>query len=157
MAKTFLNLIGKHYLRSSKLHKIFNKNTVKVSYTQSCTQIMSQVTKGHKKRLFRNKHKRLSSVNVELRKIVPSMVIAERKVWYTNVQQQPVIRKKYILDWLKESSKRRGMMTMSNLLKTNLMPTVLPSEVMYGKWKKKKMWHQLLHRRSYELREHIPI
>ena len=31
MAKIFLNLIEKHFPRSSKLHKIFNKNTVKVS------------------------------------------------------------------------------------------------------------------------------
>ena len=28
--------------------------------------------------------------------------------------------------------------TISNLLKTNFMPTVLPSQVMYGKWKKRK-------------------
>ena len=46
-AKTFLNLIEKHFPRSSKLHKIFNKNTVKVSY--SCTQNMSQIIKGHNK------------------------------------------------------------------------------------------------------------
>ena len=67
------------------------------------------------------------------------MVIAEKKAWYTNVQQQPVTRKKYILDWLKEISKNRGIMTMSNLLKTNFMPTVLPSQVTYEKWKKEKM------------------
>ena len=89
--------------------------------------------------MFRKKHKRLSSVTVELRQIVPSMVIAERKAWYTNVQQQPVTRKKYILDWLKESSKNRGNMTMSNLLKTSFMPTALPSQVAYGKLKKEKM------------------
>ena len=65
------------------------------------------------------------------------MGIAESKAWYANVQQ-PVTRKKYILDWLKESSKNRGIMTMSNLLKMNFMPTVLPSQVTYGKFKKKK-------------------
>ena len=86
--------------------------------------------------MFRKKHKRLSSVTVELRQIVPSMVIAERKAWYTNVQQQPVTRIKFVLDWL--SSKNRGFMTMSNLLKTSFMPTVLPSQVIYGKWKKEK-------------------
>ena len=48
-AKTFLNLIEKHFPRSSKLHKIFNKNTVKVSY--SCTQKMSQIIKGHNKKM----------------------------------------------------------------------------------------------------------
>ena len=38
-----LNIILKHFPCSSKLHKIFNKNTVKVSY--SCTQNMSQINK----------------------------------------------------------------------------------------------------------------
>ena len=39
---------------------------------------------------------------------------------------------------MKKSSKNRGIMTMSNLLKTNSMPTVLPFQVTYGKWKKEK-------------------
>ena len=47
VAKIFLNLIEKHFPRSSKLHKIFNKNIIKVSY--SCTQNMSQIIKGHNK------------------------------------------------------------------------------------------------------------
>ena len=44
-----LNLIEKHFTRSSKLHKIFNKNTVRVSYSR--TQNMSQIIKGHKKKI----------------------------------------------------------------------------------------------------------
>ena len=67
------------------------------------------------------------------------MVIAERKAWYTNVQKQPVTWKKYIVDWLKDSSKSRGIMTMPSLLKTNFMPTALPFNVIYGKLKKEKM------------------
>ena len=47
--KILLNLIEKHFTRSSKLHKIFNKNTVRVSY--SCTQNMSQIIKGHNKKI----------------------------------------------------------------------------------------------------------
>ena len=49
VAKIFLNLIEKHFSRSSKLHKIFNKNTVRVSY--SCTKNMSQIIKGHNKKI----------------------------------------------------------------------------------------------------------
>ena len=49
MTKIFLNLIEKHFPRSSKLHKIFNKKTVKVSY--SCTQIMPQIIKRHHKNI----------------------------------------------------------------------------------------------------------
>ena len=37
--------------------------------------------------MFRKKHKGLSCVTVELRQNVPSMVIAERKAWYTNEEK----------------------------------------------------------------------
>ena len=45
VAKTFLMLIRKHFNRDHKLHKIFNKNYVKVSY--SCMDNMSQILKSH--------------------------------------------------------------------------------------------------------------
>ena len=43
--KTFLQLVKKHFPRSCKLHKIFNRKTVKVSY--SCMNDMSKIMKGH--------------------------------------------------------------------------------------------------------------
>ena len=49
VAKTFLQLITKHFPRSHKLHKIFNRNTVKVSY--SCMNNMSKIIKGHNKKV----------------------------------------------------------------------------------------------------------
>ena len=33
IGKTFLNLMKKHFPKTNKLHKIFNKNTVKISYS----------------------------------------------------------------------------------------------------------------------------
>ena len=56
VAKIFLNLIEKYFPRSSKLHKIFNTNTVKVSY--SCTQNMSQIIKGHNKKIIQKEKTR---------------------------------------------------------------------------------------------------
>ena len=47
VAKTFLQLTTKYFARSYKLHKIFNHNTVKVSY--SCMTNMSKIIKEHKK------------------------------------------------------------------------------------------------------------
>ena len=44
VAKTILRLIDKHFPRSHKLNKIFNRNTVKVSY--SCTENMANIIKG---------------------------------------------------------------------------------------------------------------
>ena len=48
-AKSFLKLIDKHFPSSHKLKEIFNRNTVKVSY--SCTVNMSNIIKGHNKRI----------------------------------------------------------------------------------------------------------
>ena len=45
VAKRFLNLLDQHFPKSNKLHAIFNRNTVKVSY--SCTQNMSSMIKSH--------------------------------------------------------------------------------------------------------------
>ena len=49
LAKIFLNLIEKPFPRWRKLHKIFNKNTIKVSY--SCSQNMLQIIKDHNKKI----------------------------------------------------------------------------------------------------------
>ena len=46
--KKFLHLVDKHFPRSNKLHKIFNRNTVKVSY--SCTDNMAKIIKNHNKK-----------------------------------------------------------------------------------------------------------
>ena len=49
VAKTFLQLVIKNFPRSLKLHKTFNHNTVKVSY--SCMNNMSKIIKGHNKKV----------------------------------------------------------------------------------------------------------
>ena len=43
VAKLFLNLLNLHFPKSNKLHKIFNRNTVKVSYC--CTENLLGITK----------------------------------------------------------------------------------------------------------------
>ena len=49
----FLKLLDKHFPRQHKLHKIFNKNTVKASY--SCTKnIKSIISSSNKKILHQN-------------------------------------------------------------------------------------------------------
>ena len=49
VAKTFLQMVTKHLPRRHKLHKIFNYNTVKVSY--SCRNNMSKTIEGHNKKV----------------------------------------------------------------------------------------------------------
>ena len=50
IGKTFLNLIKKHFPKINKLHKIFNKNTVKISYI--CMSNISSIILGHNKNLI---------------------------------------------------------------------------------------------------------
>ena len=51
VGKLFLKLVKQHFPKGHKLHKIFNKNTIKVSY--SCLKNMSSV---NHTRDFRNQH-----------------------------------------------------------------------------------------------------
>ena len=46
----FLKLLDKHFPRHHKLHKIFNRNTVKKSY--SCTKNMKSVMNDHNKKVL---------------------------------------------------------------------------------------------------------
>ena len=48
VGRRFLNLVEKHFPREHKLHKIFNKNTLKVSY--SCSQNMTQIINSHNRK-----------------------------------------------------------------------------------------------------------
>ena len=45
IAKIFLKLVDKHFPRTHRLHKIFNRNTIKVSY--SCMSNVQQLIKKH--------------------------------------------------------------------------------------------------------------
>ena len=44
-----LRLINRNFPKSHRLHKVFNRNTVKVSY--SCMQNMSKIYKGHNSKI----------------------------------------------------------------------------------------------------------
>ena len=50
VAKRFLNLLDEHFPKANKLHAIFHRNTVKVSY--SCKQNMSSMIKSHNQKVI---------------------------------------------------------------------------------------------------------
>lgn len=50
IGRIFIQLIEKHFPKRSKLHKIFNRNTVKVSY--SCMDNVGQIIKAHNKAII---------------------------------------------------------------------------------------------------------
>ena len=51
VAREFLKLIDKHFPKTSPLHKIFNRNTIKVSY--SCMSNVRSVISSHNKRILK--------------------------------------------------------------------------------------------------------
>ena len=51
IGRKFLKLLKQHFPKSNRLHKIFNKNMVKVSY--SCMINMSSIISSHNKRLLK--------------------------------------------------------------------------------------------------------
>ena len=52
IGKQFLGLISRHFPKGSKLHKIFNRQTVKVSY--SCMPNVASIIKSHNNRVLRS-------------------------------------------------------------------------------------------------------
>ena len=50
IATKFLKLLDKHFPKNNKLNKIFNRSTVKVSY--SCTNNITQIIQGHNKKIM---------------------------------------------------------------------------------------------------------
>ena len=50
IGKEFFKLLNKHFPRNSELNKLFNKNTVKLSY--SCTKNMDAIITAHNNRVM---------------------------------------------------------------------------------------------------------
>ena len=59
IGKNFLHLLVKHFPANNKIHKTFNKNTVKVSY--SCMKNMDSITSGHNHNILNPKQKSFGS------------------------------------------------------------------------------------------------
>ena len=69
VAKQLLNLLDQRFPKTNKLHTIFNRNTVKVSY--SCTQNMSSMIKSHNKKVINKDVKESKSCNCRVKSECP--------------------------------------------------------------------------------------
>ena len=65
IAQKFLQLIDKHFPRSNILHKVFNRNNLKVSY--GTTENMKQIINKHNKKVI-SKEKKANETNCNCRK-----------------------------------------------------------------------------------------
>ena len=55
IGKTFLQLLSKHFPKDHQMYKIFNKNTLKVSYSCSCMNNVSSILSTHNKNILNPK------------------------------------------------------------------------------------------------------
>ena len=69
VARKFLQLIDKHFPPSNILHKIFNRNTIKVSYC--CTQNVGNIIKSHNKKLINTNIKTILPCNCRRKEECP--------------------------------------------------------------------------------------
>ena len=89
IGKIFIKLINKHFLRSSDLHKIFDRNTLKLSY--SCMENMAQIIRKHNKSIINPKR---VPATAERNVIAPSAKIALPAVSFTKPSPRPQTMKK---------------------------------------------------------------
>ena len=61
IARSFLHLVDTHFPAGHKLHKIFNRNTVKVSY--SCMNNVRSIITSHNTRIIRKSQTQVTSVD----------------------------------------------------------------------------------------------
>ena len=62
-----MRLIDKHFKQYNILHKIFNRKTLKISY--SCTKNISQIINSHNNELINKFHNRVNNNNINGKKI----------------------------------------------------------------------------------------
>ena len=64
IGKAFFYLLRKHFPPSNRLHKIYNKNVVKLSY--SCTPNMANILAAHNKRLLKSHNGKSESIRIRI-------------------------------------------------------------------------------------------
>ena len=69
VAKWFLNLIENHFPKDNKLHRIFNRNIVKVSY--SCTENMKSVITAHNMKVLSENINKVPPCNCRVKNKCP--------------------------------------------------------------------------------------
>ena len=65
VGKYFLKLIDKHFKHDNILHKIFNRKTLKISY--SCTKNIFQIINNHNKEIIKEFQDRTNNINSKKR------------------------------------------------------------------------------------------
>ena len=97
IGRIFLRLLSKHFPRNHTMHKIFNRNTVKISY--SCLRNISSIISSHNRNILSPKQQSFGC-NCRVKNECPlngecqTPSVLYRAMWLTT----PVMKKKFISD-----------------------------------------------------------
>ena len=128
----FSQLIGTHFPPANKLHKIFNGNTLKVSY--NCIQNISQIIKGHNKKVTQIKRNHQLDCNCRIKAVCPLNCDCRKKnVTYRCTSLTTFQPKNCILALQRVSLKIKDIITTPNHFETRIIRTAQLSPVIFGK------------------------
>ena len=96
--------LKKNFSNGSKIHKIFKKNNVKISY--SCIDNMERIIDAHNKKFYRKPHLPLITVIVKIQKTALCRETAELRTLYTKLTLHQSKNRKCTLDYAKQSLKQ---------------------------------------------------
>ena len=130
VAKRFLNLLDIHFPKSNKLHKIFNRNTVKVSYC--CTENLSNVIKTHNKKVTNETITSRDQFNCKNRNECPLDGNCQRSDIYKCISSTTVNLDKIYLGTA-EGNSRKDTITTRQHSKTEKRQMTPTSRNRYGK------------------------
>ena len=113
VARKFLQLIDKHFPKHHKFNKIFNRNTVKVSY--SCTKNMKSIIQSHNKNILKRDNNRDTdeqTCNCRVKASCPlngSCCLVERSVYQATVtcEEEQEYGERYYIGLAEPKFKRR--------------------------------------------------
>ena len=132
LKKIFLQLIDTYFPLSNKLHKTFNRKTVKFSYI--CTKTISQIIKGHDEKATQIKQHHQLQCNCRIKtKCSFSGERRKEDVIYKWIALTNSSLKKCILDL------QRDIITTSNHFKTGNAPTYNSLQLCLEKTKNEKI------------------
>ena len=148
--------------RRHKLHCIFNKNNVKVSY--SCTENMESIIKKHSRKVINAKPTPNTDKTCNCRKKdqcpLQNKCLSTNLVYITPMSKQTTTRKKWTtLDWQKEHS-NNDRTSITTPFDTENTPTASSSLNTYGsykcKWWKQRVQRQMInHHLGKSLRQRL--
>ena len=132
VAKALLWLLIKYFPRSHKLHKLFYRSTVKVSY--SCISNISKFTKGHNKKVTSKSRNQRPKFNCKRKAefLMEWKCQVDDVVYKCDVQDH--CRKKCILDLQRQNRRAVSITTIHHLNRRDI-PIRQQFQVTCGTWK----------------------